>query len=79
MRIKVLPEKMTEIASSLKRLSDEFDGIIRDINSIVKSIDWELRSKEGVDQKRRMRLELQRKYPEVLSQWQKTLSLPETE
>jgi len=51
MRIKVLPEKMTEIASSLKRLSDEFDGIIRDINSIVKSIDWELRSKEGVDQK----------------------------
>ncbi|GAE87091.1 Rhs family protein [Acetivibrio straminisolvens JCM 21531] len=51
MRIKISPEDMTRVADNLKNLSDKFDDIIRDINSIVKSIDWELRSREGIDQK----------------------------
>jgi len=76
MRIKVLPEKMTEIASSLKRLSDEFDGIIRDINSIVKSIDWELRSKEGVDQKASDAIRVAKKISGSLESMAKDQTLP---
>jgi len=42
---------MTKIADNMKRISEKFDDIVQDVKGVIYSIDWELRSKEGIDQK----------------------------
>jgi len=44
-------EEMTRVAERIRQLSDKFDDMAQDIKRIISSIDWELRSREGVDQK----------------------------
>jgi len=51
MQIKITPEEMTRVAERIRQLSDKFDDMAQDIKRIISSIDWELRSREGVDQK----------------------------
>jgi len=48
---KITPEEMTRVAERIRQLSDKFDDMAQDIKRIISSIDWELRSREGVDQK----------------------------
>jgi len=59
MQIKITPEEMTRVAERIRQLSDKFDDMAQDIKRIISSIDWELRSREGVDQKRRWLVQLQ--------------------
>ncbi|EIC03289.1 YD repeat protein, partial [Acetivibrio thermocellus YS] len=51
MQIKITPEEMTRIASNIKEVSKKFEDITREVKNIVNYIDWELRSKEGIEQK----------------------------
>ncbi|GEM_PF-6069250 len=51
MQIKITPEEMTRIACNIKEASKKFNDIALEVKNVIRIIDWELGSKEGIEQK----------------------------
>jgi len=51
MQIKITPEEMTRIAGNIREVSDKFNDIALEVKRIINSIDWELRSRKGINEK----------------------------